>query len=195
MRNPSENSQVVGARRSLNGRIHHKSTTNLGPAIERRFAREIKPGGNPEWARAVEKTRALFFLPVHRRGDARPRDNLGPPADLLFTTDRSMKLFALLLCFLADGIIAGADVLAKRWSAGAPAWTFWFAWALYAGVSGLWFVLLKAVGDLGRSSVVWASTGVIAGLVIGALMGERPSAVNWAGVGLAALGVAMTSWR
>lgn len=113
----------------------------------------------------------------------------------------TMKALAILLCLLADGIIAGADVLAKRWTSGGAnvlgtgAWMFWTAWALYAGVSGLWFVLLKTMGDLGRSSVVWAATGVIAGIVIGAVMGERPSAANWIGIGLTALGVALTSWK
>ncbi len=107
-----------------------------------------------------------------------------------------MKALALLLCFLADGIIAGADVLAKRWTVTGDTTFMWTAWILYAGVSGLWFVLLKSFGgNLGRSSVVWAVTGVIAGLVIGAVMGERPSPIQWIGVGLAAVGVVLTSLR
>ncbi len=112
------------------------------------------------------------------------------------TLGRTMKALALLLCLAADGIIAGADVLAKRW-AGGGGWTYLgTAWILYAGVSGLWFVLLKSFGgNLGRSSVVWAVTGVIAGLVIGAAMGERPSPIQWIGVGLAAVGVVLTSLR
>lgn len=112
-----------------------------------------------------------------------------------------MKARAIVLCFVADAIIAGADVLAKKWVQGGGsllgqgAVFFWTAWALYAGVSGLWFVLLKSLGDLGRSSVVWSATGVIAGLVIGMFMGERPSPINWIGVALAAAGVVLTSLK
>ncbi len=103
---------------------------------------------------------------------------------------------ALLTCLFADAVVAGADVLAKRWAGGGGAAYLWTAWVLYAGVSGLWFVLLKMFnGDLGRSSVIWAATGVIAGIMIGVLMGERPTATQWIGIGLATAGVLLTSWK
>lgn len=100
---------------------------------------------------------------------------------------------ALLLCICADAVVAGADVLAKKWVQGWGIGYFWSAYALYLAVTGLWFVLLKMVGDLGRSSVVWAATGVIAGLVIGAVMGEKLSPLNWVGIVMAVLGVALTA--
>jgi drug/metabolite transporter (DMT)-like permease len=104
-----------------------------------------------------------------------------------------IALRSILICLIADGIVALGDFWAKKWSVGLGAKYFWGAWALYVAVSGLWFVLLKNVGDLGRSSVVWAATGVAAALIIGALMGERPSPLNWVGISMAVIGVVLTS--
>jgi multidrug transporter EmrE-like cation transporter len=101
--------------------------------------------------------------------------------------------FMAALCLAADGLVGVADVLAKRWLQGAGFSYVVGSYLLCSVATGLWFIMLRTFGNLGRSAVIWNATGVAAALAIAFWMGERPSGLNWAGMALALAGIILTA--
>lgn len=104
--------------------------------------------------------------------------------------------FYIGLCLLADGAVALADVLAKKWVLGLG-WSYLFsAYLLYMMSTASWFAFLKFNYDLGRSTVIWCASGIVVSMLIGVFcFNETLTIVNKVGVGLALAGVVLTAIR
>lgn len=104
------------------------------------------------------------------------------------------SLVSIALCLAADAVVAVGDFLSKRWVQGLGWRYFVSAYLLYILVIGLWFALIKYLGDVGRSGVIWSIGGIAASLLIGSLcFAETLSVTNKIGVALCLAGVALTA--
>lgn len=103
-------------------------------------------------------------------------------------------LTTAILAISEVAVIAG-DVAAKRWVQGAT-WGLIAAVICYAVTTGSWLLTLRLIGDLGRASLLWTASGMVAGPIVGLVFfGETLSVVNAAGVVLCFLGAAAVMYR
>ena len=108
-------------------------------------------------------------------------------------TSRQIAIVAA-VAVLGDIVVAVGDVAAKRWTLGHGGHFLIAAAGCYAVTTAFWFVVLKTVGDLGRSTVLWASGGLVVASLIGWLWFREPMTANKvAGVLLSVAGLILCS--
>ncbi len=104
-----------------------------------------------------------------------------------------MIYFLGILWFL---ITVVADVVAKTWSTTQLErnnWPLANAAGLYVINAIVWTMMLYQGLPMARGSVIFSSLGIMAGVVIGVVLGEHFSALNWLGVGLAVVAIILVS--
>jgi drug/metabolite transporter (DMT)-like permease len=105
---------------------------------------------------------------------------------------RSVNVLTVLAISQPAGLVLLAVIVAARgeW----PGWDWWVLWAVLGGISGAVGIgaLYRglAVGSMGIVAPI-TSTSPLIPLTVGLARGERPSAVQLAGIGLALVGVAV----
>jgi multidrug transporter EmrE-like cation transporter len=96
----------------------------------------------------------------------------------------------LTLCLLADGAVAVADVLAKRWVLGEGLKYLFLAFGLYMIATASWLTFFRFNGDLGRSTVIWCASGIVVSIIIGVFyFNETLTILNKIGVVFCLTGV------
>ena len=109
-----------------------------------------------------------------------------------------MKILIIVLTLVLSDVIVGlGDVEAKRWTNGAiVSWHGFAALVAYVLVSAAWLVILRVNGGgLGKSAVLWGSTGAVMPMLIGRFgFGETVAPAAWLGVGLCVAGLALVSF-
>ncbi len=75
---------------------------------------------------------------------------------------------------LSDLILAYGDIVCKRWLVENDLrWAF-VGLVCCVVVFCFWLVVLKNVGELGRASSIWSSTGAVTGVLIGHFYFHEP---------------------
>jgi len=104
---------------------------------------------------------------------------------------------ALLVTWFSAFAALAALVVALPFTRGAPSGADW-AWGAAAGAAGaagaslIYYVL--ALGPVSVASPIFCVVGLSVPVVVGVLLGERPSALAWTGVALAVLSIPALSW-
>lgn len=104
---------------------------------------------------------------------------------------------ALLVTWFSAFAALAALVVALPFTGGAPSGADW-AWGAAAGAAGaagaslIYYVL--ALGPVSVASPIFCVVGLSVPVVVGVLLGERPSALAWTGVALAVLSIPALSW-
>ena len=108
---------------------------------------------------------------------------------------RRRALLAVLVVTQSAGLVSMAVVVAVR-GQGPPAGSEWIAWSVAAGLCGLAglaaFYRGLATGAMGVVAPISSAAAVIP-LTVGLASGERPGAIQMAGVALAVCGVVLAS--
>jgi len=106
-----------------------------------------------------------------------------------------LQLLCIAIAVLGDFIVAYGDWHAKKWVLGLGLGHLAIAAACYLGVTSFWFVVLKLNGDLGKTTVLWASGGLVMALMIGRFgFGEVMTVRQWVGATLSVAGVILVSF-
>jgi drug/metabolite transporter (DMT)-like permease len=104
---------------------------------------------------------------------------------------------ALLVTWFSAFAALAALIVALPFTHGAPSGADW-AWGAAAGAAGaagaslIYYVL--ALGPVSVASPIFCVVGLSVPVVVGVLLGERPSALAWTGVALAVLSIPALSW-
>jgi drug/metabolite transporter (DMT)-like permease len=109
---------------------------------------------------------------------------------------RRVSVFTVLAVSQPAGLVLLAVIVLARWDA--PPGGVWPLWAALAGIGGAIGIgaLYRglAVGAMGIVAPI-TSTSPLIPLTVGLARGERPSALQLAGIGLALVGVALAGWE
>jgi drug/metabolite transporter (DMT)-like permease len=109
---------------------------------------------------------------------------------------RSLSVLTVLAVSQPAGLVLLGLVVAVR--GGWPGWDWWVLWAVLGGIAGAVGIgsLYKglSVGSMGIVAPITSSSPLIP-LTVGLARGERPSAIQLAGIGLALVGVALAGWE
>ena len=104
---------------------------------------------------------------------------------------------ALLVSWFSAFAALAALIVALPFTHGAPSGADW-AWGAAAGAAGaagaslIYYVL--ALGPVSVASPIFCVVGLSVPVVVGVLLGERPSVLAWTGVALAVLSIPALSW-
>ena len=104
---------------------------------------------------------------------------------------------ALIVTWFSGLAALAVLVLALPFARGAPTGADW-AWGAAAGASGaagaslIYFSL--ALGPVSVASPIFSVVGISVPVVVGVMLGERPTALAWTGVALAVLSIPPLSW-
>ncbi len=109
---------------------------------------------------------------------------------------RSLNVLTVLAVSQPAGLVLlGAIVAARQ---GWPGWDWWVLWAVLGGIGGAIGIgaLYRglAVGSMGIVAPI-TSTSPLIPLTVALARGERPSAIQLAGIALALVGVAFAGWE
>jgi drug/metabolite transporter (DMT)-like permease len=109
---------------------------------------------------------------------------------------RSLNVLTVLAISQPAGLVLLGVIVAAR--GGWPGWDWWVLWAVLGGLGGAIGIgaLYRglAVGSMGIVAPI-TSTSPLIPLTVALARGERPSAVQLAGIGLALVGVAFAGWE
>jgi drug/metabolite transporter (DMT)-like permease len=109
---------------------------------------------------------------------------------------RTLSVLTVLAVSQPAGLVLIGLVVA--WRGGWPGWNWWVLWAVLGGIAGAVGIgsLYKglSVGSMGIVAPITSSSPLIP-LTVGLARGERPSAIQLAGIGLALVGVALAGWE
>jgi drug/metabolite transporter (DMT)-like permease len=109
---------------------------------------------------------------------------------------RSVNVITVLAVSQPAGLVLLAIVVTARWTSPPGGW--WVLWAVLGGVAGVIGIgaLYRglAVGSMGIVAPITATSPLIP-LTVGLARGERPSAVQLAGIAVALAGVAFAGWE
>ena len=109
---------------------------------------------------------------------------------------RRVSVLTVLAVSQPAGLVLLGVVVAVR--GGWPGWGWWVLWALLGGIVGAVGIgsLYKglSVGSMGIVAPITSASPLIP-LTVGLARGERPSAIQLTGIGLALIGVAFAGWE
>jgi drug/metabolite transporter (DMT)-like permease len=109
---------------------------------------------------------------------------------------RTLSVLTVLAVSQPAGLVLIGLVVA--WRGGWPGWNWWVLWAVLGGIAGAVGIgsLYKglSVGSMGIVAPITSSSPLIP-LTVGLARGERPTAIQLAGIGLALVGVALAGWE
>ncbi len=75
---------------------------------------------------------------------------------------------------LSDIILAYGDIVSKRWLIEKDIRWALVGWLCCSAVFAFWLVVLKSIGELGRATSIWTSTGAVTGVLIGHFYFHEP---------------------
>jgi drug/metabolite transporter (DMT)-like permease len=109
---------------------------------------------------------------------------------------RALPVLTILMVSQPAGLVLLAVIVLARWEGPPGGW--WLVWAALGGFGGAIGIgaLYRglAVGSMGIVAPITATSPLIP-LTVGLARGERPSTIQLAGIALALVGVALTSWE
>src|SRR3954447_16008087 len=109
---------------------------------------------------------------------------------------RSVSVLTVLAVSQPAGLVLLGVIVATR--GGWPGWGWWVLWAVLGGIGGAVGIgsLYKglSVGSMGIVAPITSASPLIP-LTVALARGERPSAIQLAGIGLALVGVGFAGWE